>query len=174
MGMEENNSTKKHKKIRILLRVLIIISVAVAWGHSMLPAQESSQESGFVLELLKPLLTVVMPEEMVTGLFIRKLAHFSEYAILGIEMTAYTALIFSSRKTNMTEKTDKKEALRLATNTLFGGVAVALIDETIQIFSPGRGPEIADVWLDVAGFVFGSLIVALICFLVKRRKQKST
>lgn len=36
---------------------------------------------------------------------------------------------------------------------------IAFIDETIQIFS-GRGPQIADVWLDVFGAFCGAAIAS--------------
>lgn len=38
---------------------------------------------------------------------------------------------------------------------------IAFIDETIQIFS-GRGPQIADVWLDVFGACCGTVIISLL------------
>lgn len=38
---------------------------------------------------------------------------------------------------------------------------IAFIDETIQIFS-GRGPQIADVWLDVLGAFCGAAIASLL------------
>lgn len=172
--MTENTSREKYRKIRILLRVLIVVSIIFAWGHSLLPAEESSEESGFVLELLKPILSVFLPEDLITGLFIRKLAHFCEYAIMGLEMAAYTALIIRKRIvfTKESEKADRKEILKLSINTLFCGLAVAFIDETIQIFSPGRGPEIADVWLDMSGFVSGGIVAALICLIIFKRAAK--
>jgi len=173
--MTENTSREKYRKIRILLRVLIVVSIIFAWGHSLLPAEESSEESGFVLEQLKPILSVFLPEDMITGLFIRKLAHFCEYAIMGLEMAAYTALIIRKRRvfTKESEKADRKEILKLSINTLFCGLAVAFIDETIQIFSPGRGPEIADVWLDMSGFVSGGIVVALVYMIIDRKRKNS-
>ena len=172
--MQEKYKTNKHKKARILLRVLIVVSIVFAWGHSMIPAAESSEESGFVLEILKPVLSVFLPDDMITGLFIRKLAHFCEYAIMGLEMAAYTALIIRKRRvfTKESGKADRKEILKLSINTLFCGLAVAFIDETIQIFSPGRGPEIADVWLDMSGFVSGGIVAALICLIISKRAAK--
>ena len=189
--MKQSKTKEQHRKMRILLRVLIVVSIVFAWGHSMIPAAESSEESGFVLELLKPVLSVFLPEDMITGLFIRKLAHFCEYALMGLEMSAYAALILRNRKevlcadnadkadkTNTINKTDitvkkthKKQVIRLAINTFFCGLTVAFIDETIQTFSPGRGPEIADVWLDMGGFSSGGLIILLICLITVHKKR---
>ena len=182
--MEQSITKEQHRKMRILLRVLIVVSIVFAWGHSMIPAAESSEESGFVLELLKPVLSVFLPEDMITGLFIRKLAHFCEYALMGLEMSAYAALIirtnyvsFRKEADKTYKKTHRKQTLRLAINTVFCGLAVAFIDETIQIFSPGRGPEIADVWLDMGGFVCGGMIIVLISLIkvrcIKRKYQEN-
>ena len=194
--------------MRILLRVLIVVSIVFAWGHSLIPAEESSEESGFVLELLKPLLSVFISEEMITELFIRKLAHFCEYALMGFEMSAYATLIVRKRKEALYEETDKAEKINnknktdnadkadkaektensekkekteketyrnpgfhVAINTVFCGFTVAFIDETIQTFSPGRGPEIADVWLDMGGFSSGGLIILLICLITEHKKR---
>ena len=179
--MNEKSLKERHKKMRILLRVLIVVSIVFAWGHSMIPATESSEESGFVLELLRPVLSVFFPEDMINGLFVRKLAHFCEYTLMGLEMSAYAALIICTNNVTFREETDKKthrkQTLRLAINTVFCGLAVAFIDETIQIFSPGRGPEIADVWLDMGGFVCGGMIIVLISLIkvrcIKRKYQEN-
>ena len=203
IGMEQSKTNEQHRKMRILLRVLIVVSIVFAWGHSLIPAEESSEESGFVLELLKPLLRVFISEEMITELFIRKLAHFCEYALMGFEMSAYAALIIRIRnevlyeetdnagkinntnKTDNADKVDKAEktenlekktyrnpGFQVVINTVFCGFAVAFIDETIQTFSPGRGPEIADVWLDMGGFACGGMFAFLICVINMNRRKK--
>ena len=59
--------------------------VAFIWGHSLVQGPQSSLESGFVVALARPLfeaLGVSDPELM--SLVVRKLAHFSEYAVLGV------------------------------------------------------------------------------------------
>ena len=172
--MEQSITKEQHRKMRILLRVLIVVSIVFAWGHSMIPATESSEESGFVLELLRPVLSVFLPEDMITGLFVRKLAHFCEYAAA----KDFLEKVDIRKEADKTyKKTHRKQTLRLAINTVFCGLAVAFIDETIQIFSPGRGPEIADVWLDMGGFVCGGMIIVLISLIkarcIKRKYQEN-
>ena len=39
------------------------------------------------------------------------------------------------------------------------GLAVACIDETIQIFTPGRASSLIDVWIDTAGFALGFVVI---------------
>ena len=133
------NQTRSKK----ILTVVIIVTLAVIWGHSLLGREASSEESSFVMALLTPFLEIFVGRGNVTELLVRKLAHFCEFFILGIELQLFFSL-FNSRKS----------AFLLA---LSHGLFTALADETIQIFS-SRGPMIQDVWLDFSGVIVGSLI----------------
>ena len=75
-----------------VLPLLIIATLAFIWIHSAMPGDVSSAESGFVYEFLQPVLKAILPDEWVTELLIRKMAHFCEYALLGVEMAAYMAV----------------------------------------------------------------------------------
>ena len=143
--------------IKRILTVLILISIGVAWGHSAMPTPASQGESGFFLELLRPVLRCFLPEPAITDHLVRKMAHFSEYALMGMEMMAYLSV------------TDRLKPHRII-NALFSGLSIAFIDETIQIFS-GRGPLISDLWIDLGGFVTGGVILGLIVLALRRRKK---
>jgi VanZ family protein len=41
------------------------------------------------------------------------------------------------------------------------GMAVACIDETIQIFTPERASSLIDVWIDTSGFALGLVVIFL-------------
>ena len=127
------------------LTVLIILTLALIWGHSLLGREASSEESGFVMELLEPVLEMVVGEGNVTEFLVRKLAHFTEFFVLGLELLTF----FAYRKPLF------PQAFLLA---LTHGFFAAFLDETIQIFS-GRGPMIQDVWLDVCGFAVGASLM---------------
>ena len=60
----------------------------------------------------------------------------------------------------------RREAREAALSMLFAPI-VALLDETVQIFSD-RGPAISDVWIDVLGYFVANILVYLIAFLVKK------
>ena len=137
------------------LTVLIILTLALIWGHSLLGREASSEESGFVMELLEPVLEMVVGEGNVTEFLVRKLAHFTEFFVLGLEVLTF----FAYRKPLF------PQAFLLA---LTHGFFAAFLDETIQIFS-GRGPMIQDVWLDVSGFAVGSLLMLGIMVWTKHR-----
>ena len=54
---------------------------------------------------------------------------------------------------------------------LLPGTLAALCDETIQLFVPGRSGQIADVWLDTAGYLTGALLTLLIFRLCRKRPK---
>lgn len=51
------------------------------------------------------------------------------------------------------------------------GRRAALCDETIQLFVPGRSGQIADVWLDTAGYLTGALLTLLIFRLCRKQPK---
>ena len=139
------------------LTVLILLTLVLIWGHSLLGREASSEESGFVMELLEPVLEMVVGEGNVTEFLVRKLAHFTEFFVLGLEVLTF----FAYRKSLF------PQAFLLA---LTHGFFAAFLDETIQIFS-GRGPMIQDVWLDVCGFAVGASLMLGIMVWTKHRKN---
>ena len=139
------------KKRREILPIVIAVTLAVIWGHSLLGREASSEESSFVMRLLAPFLELIVGKGNVTEHLVRKLAHYGEFTVLGLELCLYFAGKASERK---------KRLLLSISHGLFA----AFMDETIQIFS-GRGPEISDVWIDLAGVLTGSLAVLAVLFL---------
>lgn len=126
------------------LTVLILLNLAFIWGNSLLAGAQSSQVSGGVMALLHRLLPFLPQQEWVHGL-IRKLAHFSEFAVLGLLCAALSQL--------------KTGRIRLGLPG--AGLAAACVDETIQLYVPGRASSLLDVWIDTAGFVFGMAVLLL-------------
>lgn len=80
--------------------------------------------------------------------FIRKLAHFSEYAILGV------LFMIASNKQPLFKN--------FKLSYLIFCILPPSIDETIQYFVPGRYGTIKDVLLDISGFLCASIIIYLI------------
>ena len=134
-----------------ILTILIGLNLALIWGNSLLPADSSSAVSGGVLAFLGNFLPFLMTEMGHT--LLRKAAHFSEFALLG--------LLYCGRHRLTKEKTPPQ---------LLGfGLAVACIDESIQIFTPGRASSLIDVWIDLSGFALGFAII-LACAVFNRIK----
>ena len=138
------------------LTILIVLTLAVIWGHSLLGKEASSEESSLVMEIVKPILELIVGKGNVTEHLVRKLAHFSEFSVLGTELQLFFAL---------TKR--EKDAFLLS---LAHGLFAALADETIQIFT-GRGPMIQDVWIDVFGVTAGTLIALAATAAYKRSKR---
>ena len=88
--------------------------------------------------------------------FIRKMAHALEFFTLGVLALLVLGAVGGWHRWE-----------RLAAV----GLATALIDETIQIFSK-RTSVLSDVWLDMAGFAAGALLAAGVAALVARRRAK--
>lgn len=120
--------------------------LAFIWGNSLLPGQQSGELSGFVGDLIKKLLPFLHLDGMH---LLRKAAHFTEFAALGLGFAWLFGMLCKNRL----------PALGLP---LVCGASVAAIDETIQIFSPDRGPSITDVGIDTAGVITGILFLKLI------------
>ena len=150
----------RNKKAITILSICIAATLAFIWIHSCMGQEESSQESGFIYDLLCPFFELFVGKGNVTEHFIRKLAHFTEFFGLGLELKLLMKLVLL----------DTPYILRMI-NAWTLGTMCALIDETIQIFS-GRGPAIADVWLDSAGCLTGVLLMSLTIFIVNRHIRK--
>lgn len=102
--------------------------------------------------------------KLASNLFVRKLGHFSEYAILGFFAFAYFSSIFQIGKERIQFKTT------LFTSFLFC-FSYAVSDEFHQTFVIGRDGNFIDVLIDSGGVLFG-IIISIILFFVKILKKK--
>lgn len=130
------------------------------WGNSMRTAAQSAQQSGSVLSYLAPWLRALGLEPAGFHTLLRKLAHFSEYGLLGALWTLELWLGAHVSK-------GRGAALRLGFCML-----TALVDETIQLFVPGRSGEIRDVWIDSAGALVGIAVACVIASIIHQMHQK--
>lgn len=143
----------KRKHFFICLAVLLGWTLFI-FCRSLQPAVKSDSESQRVLDLLMRLL----PFEL-SMRFVRKLAHFTEFAILGV----LAGLLFGGK------------CRRFSAGLLFTvmtGAATALCDETIQLFVEGRTGQIQDVWIDIAGASLGAVLALAGRAVVYSRKRR--
>ncbi len=150
-------NSKENKKKIYILNALIVIMLIFIWGHSMVPAVQSSEESGYWATYLIPILKMFVGEKLATEYLVRKLAHFSEYAVFGFIV---------SLRVRQSQKLD----IKLIGKSEGASFLTAFLDESIQVVS-GRGPMITDVWIDSLGAFTGILICSLIVFVAERRKN---
>ncbi len=144
------------KKSKIILGILIIAWLGVIWGHSMQPAVVSDGESGKWLEVLSKIFPFLRGEN---GMYyVRKAAHFTEYAILGVLLALELSHFV-------------KGWLRRFFEPLAFALSASFIDETIQLFVEGRSGQVSDMWIDTAGAALGILITLAIIGNRRGRKK---
>ena len=136
-----------------LCAVLLVLNLAFIWGNSLLPAEISQAFSDWVKALLLPAASSDSSMSQGSGI-LRKIAHFTEFMTLGMLFGWGLAML-------------KKKPLWGIALSCFA----AIIDETIQIFVPGRGPGLADILLDTAGATAGIFLLSFGHALFQRTKQ---
>lgn len=138
---------------------MVVLYTGFIFSNSLTPAVESSKQSGAALSLI---LTTVhslgMNGVWITEHLIRKLAHFAEYALLGMLLWK----CFQSYRLQW-----KTWILAQAWMTML----IPLTDETLQLFTKGRSGQISDVWLDISGMAAGSLFVIGCWYLLYRKRD---
>ena len=154
--------------LQILKLLLVLAAVAFIWGHSMVPAELSSRESEWFLKLVRPAVSAAgwclqrFGVSVAPSVLVRKLAHFSEYAVLGVLMY----LLFS------TPQRQSRGVLPAA-----ACLGTAAVDEFLQRFAEGRAPALRDVGIDFAGSCLGILaaaaILALLLGILRSRRKKT-
>lgn len=117
--------------------------------------------------IIRPLLEWLFPDasaETITlyHAYVRKFAHFTEYAILGF----LASRAFRSSAKAFLQKYWYAAAFGLV-------VLIASIDEFNQSFNPQRTGAIWDVWLDCFGGTFMILSILAIGRLRNKRKVKT-
>ena len=150
----------RSQKRMLFCVTLLVLNVAFIWGNSLLPREISSAFSQFVGRILSLFVSgPITPAQGEGQGILRKIAHFTEFCSLGIILSWLFWMV----------RQKKWQCLLIP---LMIGAAVAAIDETIQIFVPGRGPHIRDVGIDSLGVLLGVLIVALLAMIQKRRPEE--
>ena len=134
-------------------------------------AKNATQSSELSVSFTEQLFSVFVPDygsmdeasklSIITEMqfFIRKSAHFLSYFAMGL----FCILAYNTYE------------LSLRNKFLFSAatcVAFAISDEIHQLFVPGRSGEIRDVLIDTAGILLAALIVSVIIYLRKLRKEK--
>ncbi len=127
----------------------VIAVMVLIFIHSAMPADLSSEESGWILEKLTALLHLTADPEILI-FFVRKAAHFLEYLVLGlclgraVDRPLYAWLL---------------------------GTGYAVTDEWHQYFVPGRSCELRDIGIDAIGMLAGVLLIVLIRYGKEKRRS---
>ena len=133
---------RSRKRLTVCL-CLLCLNLCFIWGNSLLPGELSGAVSHWLQRLLAALFSSQAEPETGHGL-LRKLAHLTEFACLGLLFCWLFGMLLQKRWPLW---------------SLLCGTATAAIDETIQLFVPGRGPAIKDVGIDTLGVCLGIVII---------------
>lgn len=150
--------SNKHTVARVIMTVLTVAAIAAIFYNSSLNADESTEQSSPLTELINQWLRSVGVSFTLTEGIVRKLAHFTEYSVLGAMMVT-TVYLYTGRR---------GKTLCIA---LPAGVLVAICDELIQLIPEGRSSEVRDVLIDSCGILFAALIVMIFISLLENRRK---
>ena len=165
--MTENRM--KRKKTGIIWLIFTIIWMSVIFSFSAKKAVESEGMSHSVGKeigrLIVPQFTSWSEERQeqfakMIDFPVRKCAHASEYAVLGVLMLG-TAYSFSE---------DRGRKIILLCWCV--GTAYAGTDEFHQLFVPGRSCQFRDVCIDSAGVLTGLILFSLIKHQIAKHNEK--
>ena len=152
---------KKSKKFAIVLdSILILATLCFIWGNSILSKTQSSAGSGKLFLKFQPFFDRVFGEGVITHNIFRKITHFCEFGLLGIEVFVLHALLHKIKPVNLIL-------------VLIYGLAVASVDEIIQIFS-NRGARVFDVLIDFWGFTTAVLVLTLFTLIIRKIKTRKS
>ncbi len=142
---------------RIIFTTLTLFLVGFIFYNSALDADESTVYSSGVLSMIEGFFHSLNIDITISENFVRKCAHFAEFFTLG------ALLSFTVR--SYIKKVDYKLLLAPVL-----GLAVACIDETIQLYSVGRSGQLSDVILDF----FGVCTAVLIFYIILKCAERKT
>lgn len=104
----------------------------------MFAGPESTAQSDFVVAIVAPLFDLLgVTDSSLRSFVVRKLGHFTEYFVLGM-LAATTGA---------------------GVPQLLVGLGVPCVDETIQLFVPGRSGQLRDVCIDATGYACGFALI---------------
>lgn len=158
------------KEKKRMWTIFVAVWMVVIFLFSAQPSDESSRESLFVGRMVGQIFVKNFeewPEEKQEAFAetinypIRKTAHATEYAILGM-------LVF------MRCRCQNAWSRKRMIVTAWGiSTAYAATDEFHQIFIPGRAGMVTDVMIDSSGAMAGILLAALAGFIIIGRNRRA-
>lgn len=158
-----------------VLAVLVLIWMTIIFSFSSQPAVESASVSSplaqTVADLFCPSFEHLNQAEQqrvldTCSFIVRKIAHFTEYALLGF-LTTLTLTSFRSARRNEKWGISVLKC-KLPLIAFLIGTLYAASDEIHQCFVPGRSGQITDLLLDSVGVAAGVLFVCLIAKIIMR------
>ena len=147
--------------------------IAVAVMIFLFSAQEGAESAQLSAGVTEAVLNVVIPEYRqmpmarkleylnIAGFWVRKCAHFTEYALLGALLTLHLHYVMQGQRFR-----------RVALRAWCFATLYACTDELHQMYVGGRGPAVRDVLIDSAGAMTGAALGVAAILLWHRLRAK--
>lgn len=156
----------KKNILRVVVFILLIGTFYIIFGFSGQNGDQSGALSRQITEYIAKNIKTIQnmnndqKEKVLKKMeyYVRKLAHFSLYAIVGILIMT---LLFTYK---LRQRTRIISCLTI-------GTIYAISDEIHQSFIPGRTPMVGDVMIDMCGVLAGIVIVSFIWKINKLAKK---
>ena len=156
----------KVKVIRFILVLLLLVTFGMIFNFSNQDSDKSGSTSQKLTEAITRDIKAIQElnkDEKAKVIdqienIIRKIAHFSLYALVGFLLMSLL----------ITYNINEKNKI-ISTVTI--GAIYAISDEFHQSFIPGRSGQASDVFLDTLGVAVGGLFILLIIKIVNRLKK---
>ena len=149
---------KSHNTRFVAYLIITLLIMIFIFFQSSLPADTSQEESDIIVRFLSHFTD--RDAEMLSFI-VRKLAHFSEYTVLGLFISLTVKEYFQKGHFY----------IRHFIIPLICGVLYAVSDEIHQRFVPGRSCELRDVLIDTCGVLLG-VIINMLCVRLGKKKDK--
>lgn len=151
--------TKNKMKIFILWGIVVLWMMLIFMMSAQVKAVSNDLSTEVTEIIIKTVEKVSPNSEFDLHKFnniVRKYAHFFLYFVLGFLVL------------NATNKTIKVSYKKYILISIIICIVYAISDEFHQMFVPGRGPQVRDVFIDSCGAIFG---IAIYIFLKKIKSK---
>jgi len=138
--------------------VTVMFTLLIFLQSSMNGTISEKESMGF-LNIINSFLIAIRFEKTVTHQMVRKAAHIIEYFILGILHVLATA------------SDSRRVLIKQFPRILLLTMTTALVDETIQLFVPGREGLVSDILLDCMSAFTGIFITSMFVSIAKKSEK---
>lgn len=140
--------------LRVLFTLATVLTIGFIFYNSGQIGEVSGYRSQQVMEFYNSQIAPLLGLPHLTHFYIRKLAHFAEYAIEGFFLML-SLRVYTSR------------FIRHISWPALIGLLTALTDETLQKYMAGRTSQVTDVWIDSLGLCAGMGLALLLLLLFR-------
>ena len=140
--------------LRIIFTAMVVMCVAFIFYNSSQVAEVSGEISGKVTALSNEALSYLPVDITLSEAIVRKLAHVAEFALLGLLFT-FCLRVYTRR------------LIAFSAWPLLFGLFIAVCDEFLQKFIPGRSGQIRDIFIDFIGVCGGTAAAIFIVLFVQ-------